>query len=202
MDYKMTADNNLDNRASGSLLEKLISNPEAMSALISLIKPKAETQSAQPAFAPGALNTLMSAAPGNPSMDKIGQLFSNPDFMQKLPGLISAMGPILSGLHDSGIATPEAQAQPVFSPAVQDRPIQDRPVPDDPLPGSGGAEPAGLFGLGALPSRLPSPLPIKKGLGRHYALLMALKPYLGQGRSQAIDYIVKITQLTDVFRSM
>ena len=34
--------------------------------------------------------------------------------------------------------------------------------------------------------------------GRHEALLCALKPYLSEGRSQAVDYIIKLSQVSEI----
>lgn len=42
--------------------------------------------------------------------------------------------------------------------------------------------------------------PKKSDHGKRTALLLALKPYLGKERSDAIDYIVKISELTELLR--
>ena len=40
------------------------------------------------------------------------------------------------------------------------------------------------------------------GGGKHAALLCALKPYLSQNRCDAIDYILKISQMSDIISKL
>lgn len=188
-----TSNDTQKNPAEGqpSLLQTLLSNPAALSAILSLLKPKTETNTAaQPAG-------IFDALGGGGGFDKIGQVLSNPDLMKQLPSIISAISPFLSQPTNT---RPQEDNTVVYEP--KDTPVMSQ-VSDAPRAGGDNAILAGLFNPAqprAVPPPPQHPVPYTGGADKRTALLMALKPYLGPSRGEAIDYVIKITELTDMFR--
>ncbi|NLK40340.1 MAG: hypothetical protein GX303_08905 [Clostridiales bacterium] len=174
-----------------SILQSLLSNPAAISAILSLIKPKTE---ATPAAAPAGLFNTQSAQSGG-----IGQLLSNPAFLQQLPTLLTALGPLLGQQN----APPAVETSSVVA-HDPERDNQTLPAGDNNSVLAGNFNPSPLRGgepLSALIPYLSSYSPAPFGVtDRRKALLLALKPFVGQERGDAIDYIIKVTELTEMFR--
>lgn len=63
------------------------------------------------------------------------------------------------------------------------------------------AQPESIQTLASQQNRLPSPAHKGEGDSRT-ALLCAMKPYLGEERRQAIDYIVKLGRLGDILKTL
>lgn len=176
-----------ENTAAGqsSLLQSLLSNPAAITTILSLIKPKSETT---PAAAPAGLFDSLAGGGG------IGQLLSNPEFLEQLPTILAAVRPFLGQQNTSPpAATPAAV---VYESEGEDRSI----VEDDRSALAGTFNPAQLEGIGQLLGPSPSAHYPFGGPDKRRALLIALKPFIGAERGDAIDYIIKITELTEMFR--
>lgn len=179
------------NPASGqSLVQSLLSNPAALSALLSLIKPKA---GAAPVSAPAA-------AEAQPMGAGLGQLLANPEFLQQLPVIMSAVMPLLGQQAPPPPADNGSAAYEVGGQAA--------PAEDDGAVMAGNYNPIqSRGGYLAPPPPPPSPFhphphhPIPPAaVDKRTALLLALKPFIGEERRAAVDYIIKITELTEMFR--
>ena len=129
----------------------------------------------------------------------LGNVLSNPAIMAQLQGVLAGMG------HNSPTPSPEQEGD-VPSPA-----------PEQIAPAAGESE--GLMANAALMSQLPAmlgmltsfsggqggqgkqsnaPRPGGKSGTQRTALLLALKPYLSEGRCEMIDAIVNLSRLGDL----
>ncbi len=109
----------------------------------------------------------------NPSAEIFSALLSNPELLSKLPTLISSIKPMLDMLGmGSGAVTASATAS------------------TNTTHGDNNSVEAGAL--------------IKKHStdDRRAALLCAMKPYLSHDRQQAVDYILKLSRLGDVLKSL
>jgi hypothetical protein len=100
---------------------------------------------------------------------------SNPELIAKLPSILSAIRPIIDSLSKSGAPTSSAEAVQTVS-----------------LPSIAPTAPSGAA---------PMP-PHKQDADRRAALLCAMKPYLCRERQEAIDYIIKLSRLGDILKSL
>ena len=109
----------------------------------------------------------------NPSSDIFSALLSNPELLSKLPALISSIKPMLDMLG-MGSATAPTSASVSANTTHSD---------------NNSVEASAL---------------IKKHSAddRRAALLCAMKPYLSRDRQQAVDYILKLSRLGDVLKSL
>ncbi len=117
--------------------------------------------------------TTPSAPQTNPSADIFSALLSNPELLSKLPALISSIKPMLDML---GMGAGSAPASATVS--------------TNTTHGDNNSVEAGSL--------------IKKHSAddRRAALLCAMKPYLSRDRQQAVDYILKLSRLGDVLKSL
>lgn len=111
----------------------------------------------------------------NPSADIFSALLSNPELLSKLPSLISSVKPMLDMLGMGSGAKPTSATASANASAAH---------------GDSNALEAGI--------------PNKKSSAddRRAALLCAMKPYLSHDRQQAIDYILKLSRLGNVLKSL
>ena len=111
------------------------------------------------------------------------------------PQMLSTITSLAQKLKGDNDATPvteiqhEAQAEEISAPADVN---EERPVPPS-IPDAIGALAPLLSGN--------SPKHSKKDDDRA-CLLRALKPYLSQDRSQAIDYIIRFSSIADVLKNL
>ncbi len=109
----------------------------------------------------------------NPTSDIMSALLSNPDLLSKLPSLLSSIKPIMEMLGKSSIPASSNMSD-------------------------GNAEP-----VSTIPSGISSPKHQPKSeADRRSALLCAMKPYLNQDRQNTIDYIIKISRLGDILKTL
>ena len=116
---------------------------------------------------------LQSEQKNSSTGDILSSLLSNPELISKLPQILSALGPLMSGLggssHQTGNTDTNASAQ-TFA--------QQNPQPAAPPPSK------------------------KNDYDSRAALLCAMKPYLGAERQNAIDYIIKLSRLGDILKTL
>jgi hypothetical protein len=113
------------------------------------------------------------SASQQPSSDFISTILSNPDILSKLPSLISSIKPIMEMFG-------KTQSIPTQSKAREES------------------------ADGTVQASTQS-VSIAKTMGdssRRAALLCAMKPYLNRERQDTIDYIIKISRLGDVLKSL
>lgn len=104
-----------------------------------------------------------------PSNDLFSSLLQNPEIVSKIPQLISAIGPMLSGTtaqdKQSSEQTVDTSAQISTSEIKEKRFADDRS-------------------------------------NSRAALLCAMKPYLSRDRRDAIDYIIKLSRLGEILKTL
>lgn len=110
---------------------------------------------------------------GTPSPDLLSSLLSNPELLSKLPTILSSIKPIMDMFSSQSQSKSTASASAEPSKA-------DESVPSGNLNLQKGHDDA----------------------DRRAALLCALKPYLGHDRQNAIDYIIKLSRLGDILKSL
>ena len=110
----------------------------------------------------------------NPFGDIFSSLLSNPDLLVKLPSIISAAKPIIDMF---------SQSQRNASPSQSDS------VPTGSLISGTGGKPTSSHTLG-------------REVECRNALLCAMKPYLSSDRQNTIDYIVKLSRLGDILKTL
>lgn len=115
------------------------------------------------------------ATQATPSADIFSALLSNPELLSKLPSLISSIKPMLDmlGMGSKSIPT----SVPVSS------------AHESSSHGDKDAVEAGAFVK-------------KQSDDRRAALLCAMKPYLSHDRQQAVDYIIKLSRLGDILKTL
>lgn len=107
------------------------------------------------------------------STDFISSILSNPELLSKLPTLISSIKPIMEMF---------TKAQPAGA-ETKDANLHDEP-----------SVPAASQAISAAKTMGDS--------NRRAALLCAMKPYLNNERQDTIDYIIKLSRLGDVLKSL
>ena len=112
----------------------------------------------------------------NPIGDVFSSLLSNPDLLLKLPSIISAAKPIIDMFSQS----------------------QKNQVSNDATTAS---ESVAAGSVLASPERNPSRVLGREAECRN-ALLCAMKPYLSSDRQNAIDYIIKLSRLGDILKTL
>lgn len=131
----------------------------------------------------GASETVPTASPTeglqtSGQADLFSSLLSDPRLLSKLPTLLSMAKPILELLT--------AQSRPEAATAPQ----------------AAGKPPANA----SVPTSAPHPTGEQRRAGdpadRRAALLCAMKPYLSHDRQNAIDYIIKLSRLGDILKSL
>ena len=124
--------------------------------------------------APSGTGGLAAENPQNPFGDALSSLLSNPELLLKLPSIISAAKPIIDMF---------SQAQKKAS----------SPTPESvtvsiaPSSAEGQSAPTSTHGRDA---------------ECRNALLCAMKPYLSSERQHTIDYIVKLSRLGDILKTL
>lgn len=134
-------------------------------------------------------NELSKEAPPSPQTaaqsrdqgDLASLLLSNPALLEKLPTLLSMAKPLIGLL---GNQAPQQSAAKESAPASLSLPTKD--------------EPAGAFDT----SKSAKPAISHSDSDRRAALLCAMKPYLSADRREAIDYIIKLSRLGDLLKSL
>ncbi len=107
-----------------------------------------------------------------PSSDFISSILSNPDLLSKLPTLISSIKPIMEIF---------GRAQPTAAQVNESSPAEPSPTAS---------------------SQAISAAKTMGDSNRRAALLCAMKPYLNKERQDTIDYIIKLSRLSDVLKSL
>lgn len=113
-----------------------------------------------------------SSTSSSPTSDILSALISNPDLLSKLPSLISSIKPMLDMLG---------------------RGSGSGTVPASAPSGSSN---------GNTEAVTASALMKKQSDDRRAALLCAMKPYLSHDRQQAVDYIIKLSRLGDILKTL
>ena len=109
------------------------------------------------------------------SSDLLSALLSNPELIAKLPAILSAIKPIMEAIGKQATSVTKGEAVSA-SASTQN-----------------GNNP---------PDSTPVSVPLKKESDRRAALLCAMKPYLCRDRQNAIDYIIKLSHLGEILRSL
>lgn len=129
----------------------------------------------------GSSNNIGSAGGGtggaNPFGDIFSSLLSNPDLILKLPSIISAAKPIIEIFSQSHKSPSDSSAKPAYA----------LPANAKANEGEGKSKTVHLSGREA---------------ECRNALLCAMKPYLSSDRQHAIDYIIKLSRLGDILRTL
>ena len=109
------------------------------------------------------------------SGDILSSLLSNPELMMKIPQIISLLSPMFSGLFSTQKEEKrDIEAQQASAPAHTSPPS-------------------------------PAHLPIPKASSHtdsRAALLCAIKPYLCSDRQAAVDYIIKLSRLGEILKTL
>lgn len=116
-------------------------------------------------------------AGASPSPDILSSLLSNPDLLTKLPTIISAIKPVMDILS----STAQAKDSVAVSSQMSD---PSTAQPTSPT------------------INLQHDDRHKKEADCRAALLCAMKPYLGRDRQNAIDYIIKLSRLGDLLKTL
>ena len=122
--------------------------------------------------------------------DAIERLMANPELMSSIA---SAIGSVKA--EPDAVAAEDTNSQPPQAPPPPQMPDLGRLVSTlSPM----------LSSLSANGSRQPSDQPEKhdRGTKKREALLCALKPYVSDGRKEAIDYIIRISQISDILKQV
>lgn len=107
------------------------------------------------------------------SGDILSSLMSNPELIAKIPQIISFVTPLLSGFLGSHAEAPKESEIFTVSNAVSN----------------------------ALSEKKSSPKPPSHSDSRA-ALLCAIKPYLCSDRQAAVDYIIKLSRLGEILKTL
>lgn len=125
--------------------------------------------------------------------DAVNALMADPSVLQ---GAFEA-------LKKSGIGTPSATPTPPppDPPQEEEIPKKEMAEASAPLPTDTGELVRALSPMLSMLSSHPSQKSGEsKGADRRAALLVALRPYLSESRREAVDYIVKISQVSDLIK--
>ncbi len=145
---------------------------DILSELLSKLSGSASRQTS-PEPNDGASPVFERTAP--PSSDLFSALLSNPELVSKLPSLISSIKPVIEMLSSGGFSTGGTQTS------------EKQPQGDSISVGNMQHKPAASH---------------KNSDDSRAALLCAMKPYLSQDRQNAIDYIIKISRLGDILKTL
>ena len=119
----------------------------------------------------------ISTGGSNPLGDIFSSVLSNPELIAKLPTIISSVKPIIDMLGKG--SSPPASAAPSETVATS----------------------AGASASTAAASVKNIPVSAK-GSDSRTALLCAMKPYLSEDRRVAVDYIVKLSRLGEILKTL
>ena len=109
--------------------------------------------------------------------DLLSALLSNPELITKLPAILSAIKPIMEAIGKQSAQLTKG--------------------------GSNSEQPVSLFEKNSKSFGNDAPASAhKQESDRRAALLCAIKPYLCRDRQNAIDYIIKLSHLGDILRSL
>lgn len=141
------------------LLNGLMSNPEALNMITSLMKsmPKSSAEETSPRMEETPASEAVRVENPNP----LGGI--NPEMLKMLPNLMSMLGPMMSKPRDAAANKKDEAVE------------------------AG----AGVSGGG-------SHKPRHRSVEQRNKLMYALKPYLSPSRREAVEQIVKITEITDI----
>lgn len=114
--------------------------------------------------------------------DLASLLLSNPALLEKLPALLSMAKPLIGLL---GNQAPQQSAAKETAPASAALTAKD-------------GKPASAFD----PQKETKPANSHSESDHRAALLCAMKPYLSADRREAIDYIIKLSRLGDLLKSL
>ena len=116
----------------------------------------------------------------NSSQNVISSLLSNPELIAKLPTILSSVKPIIEMLGKMGTS---ANTVPVAT------------VSDDTAKASNNA-------AAAVSATTKEVSGAHKGADSRTALLCAIKPYLSDSRREAVDYIIKLSRLGEILKTL
>ena len=131
----------------------------------------------------GASSGGATSVGSNPLGDVFSSLLSNPDLIAKLPVIISSVKPIIEMLSKG------------FSPGAAASTSADA---------SGGAvtTPVASTDASVSAAALKDTSVHGRGSDSRTALLCAMKPYLSDDRRNAVDYIVKLSRLGEILKTL
>ena len=172
----MSEQNSADNFLS------LLSNPEMLSAVAKLVSSAQSTPARDETVQSSDTDGVGNSAPVPDMSGILSAALSNPALMAALPKMLSSLS----------ASMPKAtQAPPTADTAETDAATEASPAPD--LSGLGALLPA-LAGGGGGYKKPP------KVTDRRSALLLALKPYMSQDKSEMIDTIVRIIEIMSLIK--
>ena len=105
--------------------------------------------------------------------DILSSLMSNPELIAKIPQLISLVTPLLSGFFGNHTEAQKESENPAVSSAVSSALSEKKSPPKPPFHSDSRA-----------------------------ALLCAIKPYLCADRQAAVDYIIKLSRLGEILKTL
>ena len=122
--------------------------------------------------------------------------------MDQLPNNIEKNIPNLSDAIDQIMSHPEwiSMVASALGKAPSDRESADPPKQEEIQTSVSDDAAASIPPVLSRLSQIKSPLP--KGKNTRADLLCALKPYLSPGRQEAIDYMIRISQISDLIKHM
>ena len=133
---------------------------------------------AKESSAPSALNTSSSNSGSSSQIgDVFSSLLSNPEILTKLPSIIASVKPIIEMLGKAGSATVATAT-------------------------SGDTKEPSNESTSISAAKLKESSSSQKGADSRTALLCAMKPYLSEGRREAVDYIIKLSRLGDILKTL
>ncbi len=149
----------------------------------------------------------------DPSQNSLGGLTPPPNFSELLdkvlanPQLIGAVASALSSPSPTDTAGSSATASQNVNAPVFEQKNEDKVIEPSPLPTG--------FDANVIADKLPEILKVMgpimqsgtkadgiKHDNNRSCLLRAMKPYLNPHRGEAIDYIIKFSQLAELFKKM
>lgn len=114
-----------------------------------------------------------------PPSDLFSSLLSNPELISKLPAILSSIKPIMELFGGRNTSTPASAAVSADPSAAQASKVTEPTVPASVLPKA-----------------------TQETTDRRAALLCAMKPYLSHDRQQTIDYVIKLSRLGDILKTL
>ena len=117
--------------------------------------------------------------------DSVGKLLEHPELLSMVASVLGKPSPVSASQAQAGTADISDDAEAVVASNTESTP-------------SVGDVPDVMASVMPLLSRVMS----GKGNCRHEQLLCALKPYLSPSRCQAIDYVIKISQMSSLVKGL
>ena len=139
-------------------------------------------------------NGFASAPQSDSFSDAINGILSNPEMLSMISSMASKLK---NGTQEDSSATNNPAQEPTAVEAAAIEDTKGKPV-------------TSVATLSKLPDMIGAIAPLLSSeLSKHpkkddkrACLLRALKPYLSEGRSEAIDYIIKFSEISDLLKNL